>query len=313
MTITGIDAVTYGVANLTKATTFFADWGLERRSRGATKAVFATADGSEVVVRPRSAKALPKAIERKSTIRALTWGVTAKRDLTVIERELGNDREVEHDRDGTLWSTDDNGLALGFRVSRRKRLTSKPTGVNAPGAIQRVDQRATYYERAHPLTIGHVVMNVRDRERTKRFYMERLGFALSDVYQGRGVFLRARARAGHHNLFLLEAENGPTLNHVAFGVRDIHELFAGGQFMSNRGWPTAIGPGRHRISSAYFWYFKNPAGGLAEYFWDEDSLTERWQPGTWDPAPDTFAEWVLANGLPRARALPPTRARRDAK
>ena len=174
MTITGIDAVTYGVANLTKATTFFADWGLERRSRGATKAVFATADGSEVVVRPRSAKALPKAIERKSTIRALTWGVTAKRDLTVIERELGNDREVEHDRDGTLWSTDDNGLALGFRVSRRKRLTSKPTGVNAPGAIQRVDQRATYYERAHPLTIGHVVMNVRDRERTKRFYMERL-------------------------------------------------------------------------------------------------------------------------------------------
>ena len=262
MTITGIDAVTYGITNLTKATTFFADWGLERRSRGATKAVFATADGSEVVVRPRSAKALPKAIERKSTIRALTWGVTAKRDLTVIERELGNDREVEHDRDGTLWSTDDNGLALGFRVSRRKRLTSQPTDVNAPGAIQRVDQRAPYYERAHPLTIGHVVMNVRDRERTKRFYMERLGFALSDVYRGRGFFLRASARGGHHNLFLLEAENGPTLNHVAFGVRDIHELFAGGQFMSNRGWPTAIGPGRHRISSAYFWYFKNRVSTL---------------------------------------------------
>lgn len=313
MTITGIDAVTYGTANLAKAATFFADWGLERKTRNSSSAVFATADGSEVLLRPRSAKNLPKAIERKSTIRALTWGVSSKKHLTTIEKELTKDREVHRDRDGTLWSVDDNGLAIGFRLSRRKKLNLKPTGVNAPGAIQRVDQRATYYKRAHPQTIGHVVLNVRDRARSKRFYVERLGFALSDIYRGRGFFLRANPRAGHHNLFLLEAENGPNLNHVAFGVRDIHELFAGGQFMSNQGWPTAIGPGRHRISSVYFWYFKNPAGALAEYYWDEDSLTERWQPGTWDPAPDTFAEWVLGAGLPRSQALPPTRAKRDAK
>ena len=313
MTITGIDAVTYGTANLSKAAAFFADWGLERKSRRATKAVFTTADGSEIVVQPRAAKSLPKAIERKSTIRALIWGVSAKKDLNSIERELARDREVRRDRNGTLWSADDNGLAIAFRISRRKPLKSKTPGVNAPGAIQRVDQRATYYERAQPRTIGHVVMNVPDRQRTKRFYVERLGFALSDVYRGRGFFLRANPRGGHHNLFFLEAKDGPSLNHVAFGVRDIHELFAGGQHMGNRGWPTAIGPGRHRISSAYFWYFKNPAGGLAEYYWDEDSLTERWKPGTWDPAPDTFAEWVLSGGLPRSRALPPTRERRDAK
>ena len=60
-------------------------------------------------------------------------------------------------------------------------------------------------------------------------------------------------------------------------------------------------------------YFKNPAGGLAEYYWDEDAPTENWKPRTWDPAPDTFAEWVLDSGLPRSKALPPTREKRDAK
>ena len=313
MTILGIDAVTYGVANLSKAAGFFSDWGLERKSRSASKAVFATADGSEVVVQPRTAKNLPKAIERKSTIRSLTWGVSAKKDLTAIGKELARDRDVQTDRDGTLWSTDVNGLAIGFRKSRRKRLKVTSTDVNAPGAIQRVNSRATYYDRALPRTIGHVVMNVPDRERARSFYMDRLGFALSDIYRGRGVFLRANPRAGHHNLFFLEAADGPTLNHIAFGVRDIHELFAGGQHMGNRGWATAIGPGRHRISSCYFWYFKNPAGGLAEYYWDEDAPTENWKPRTWDPAPETFAEWVLDSGLPRSGALPPTREKRDAK
>ena len=55
MTITGIDAVTYGTANLAKAATFFADWGLERKIRNSSSAVFATADGSEVVLIPVSA------------------------------------------------------------------------------------------------------------------------------------------------------------------------------------------------------------------------------------------------------------------
>ena len=313
MTIIGIDAVTYGAAEPEQAARFFADWGLARKSRSRSKAVLETVDRCQIVIRPRAARDLPPAIERKSTIRALTWGVSAKRDLRAIEKELARDREVNRDRDDTLWSVDDNGLAIGFRVSRRKKLKERIEGTNAPGAIERVDRRATYYDRARPLTIGHVVMNVPSCERTKRFYVERLGFSVSDIYRGRGVFLRANPRGGHHNLFFVEAEKGPTLNHVAFGVRGIHELFAGGRHMSDRGWRTAIGPGRHRISSAYFWYFKNPAGGLAEYYWDEDYLTERWKPGTWDPAPDTFAEWVLGRGLPRSKALPPTRTKRDAR
>jgi hypothetical protein len=54
-------------------------------------------------------------------------------------------------------------------------------------------------------------------------------------------------------LFLLSIPNKPAgLNHVAFVVRDIHEVIGGGLNMNRSEWSTFIGPGRHPISSAYF-------------------------------------------------------------
>jgi catechol-2,3-dioxygenase len=87
------------------------------------------------------------------------------------------------------------------------------------------------------------------------------------------------------------------LNHVAFTVRDIHEVFGGGMHISRCGWDTEIGPGRHPVSSAYFWYFKNPAGALVEYYADEDQLTGEWQAREFEPGPTVFAEWAIAGGL----------------
>ena len=51
------------------------------------------------------------------------------------------------------------------------------------------------------------------------------------------------------------------------------------------------------MSSAFFWYFKNPAGALVEYYADEDQLTGEWQPRTFEPGPTVFAEWAIAGGI----------------
>jgi hypothetical protein len=90
-------------------------------------------------------------------------------------------------------------------------------------------------------------------------------------------------------------------------------LFAGGTYFQGKKHKVAVGPGRHHVSSCYFWYFVSPAGGATEYFCDEDFLTEDWKPGQWDPAPETFAEWTLADGIQRKSVLPPTREKRDTK
>jgi hypothetical protein len=97
----------------------------------------------------------------------------------------------------------------------------------------------------------------------ERLYRQRLGFWLTDRYVGgAGVFLRWARASEHHNLFLLKSRSGKTdLHHIAFEVRDVHEVFGGGREFTKRGWTTEVGPGRHPISSAYFWYFKNPLGG----------------------------------------------------
>jgi catechol-2,3-dioxygenase len=314
MAITGIEAVTYGVADMNKATRYFTDFGLRKVRGGKSGAVLATQDGSQVVLRPRASTELPAAIERGSTVREVTWGVRSPRDLETVARELTKDREVHRDNDGTLHSTDDMGLGIAFKVTRRKKIASTVVPMNTPGAPSRIDERATYYERAQPLHIGHCVFGAPDIKKQELFYTKRLGFHVTDYYTGRGVFLRCAARSGHHSLFLLETEDGKAkLNHVAFAVRDIHELFAGGTYFNKHGWSTKVGPGRHHVSSCYFWYFENPAGGAAEYFCDEDFCTESWKPKNWNPAPETFAEWVLAEGLPRAEILPPTREQRDAK
>lgn len=315
MAFVGIDAVTYGVADVKKGQKAFEDFGLRKIKGGAKEAMLETRDGSQVIIRPRADKRLPRAIQPGPTIREMTWGVERDSDLTRIRRSLEADRAVTVDRDGTLRSVDDMGLGIAFRKTRRRKVkVAGATRINAPDAIVRVDERATYYDKANPRTLGHVVFNVPDLKKIQRFYVDRLGFDVTDYYRGRGVFLRCRTPGGHHNLFFLEDESGKaSLNHVAFGVADTHELFAGGIHFTGKGWKTVVGPGRHIISSCYFWYFKNPCGGNLEYYVDEDYCTKDWKPKQWNPAPHRFAEWALGDGLKKFAGQPPTRTRADMK
>lgn len=87
-----------------------------------------------------------------------------------------------------------------------------------------------------------------DLATTENFYIEKVGFHLSDAYKNRGAFLRCRGEGYHHDLFLLSVPNKPAgLNHVAFVVRDIHEVIGGGLHMNRSEWSTFIGPGRHQF------------------------------------------------------------------
>ncbi len=314
MALKGIDAVTYGVTSMDKAVKFYQDFGLKRIKKTKGEVIFEAQNKAQIILKPRGSKDLPPAFQKGSTLRLLTFAAGTKADLTRIRKELEKDREVHEMADGTIWALDPSGIPIGFRLAQKVDVTADKTLFNAPQDHQRVNARAPFYDKgAKPLTIGHCVFNIPDVAAAQKFYVGRLGFRVSDFYRGRGIFLRSAVRHGHHNVFFLESEDGATsLNHVAFGVRDIHELFGGGQYMNKEGWKTGIGPGRHRISSCYFWYMQCPAGGLSEYFWDEDQPTENWKPKTWDPDPTVFAEWVLPEGFPSRRKLPPTREKRDA-
>src|SRR5260370_8257131 len=78
--------------------------------------------------------------------------------------------------------------------------------------------------------LGHIVLNVRDVERSARFYTEVLGFQISDVYPeemvpGGMVFLRCNP--DHHGIALVgsmtEQAANLALNHLAFEVPTLAE------------------------------------------------------------------------------------------
>ncbi len=288
MSILGIDQITYGVDDLATCKRFFLDWGLALTEEANDQLVFETLNGCRVVVAHMNQPGLPPALEAGPTLREVVWGVEGQADLDRIAPHLQADGRC----------VDPNGLTIRFQVTKKRELNIASAGFNTWQHKGRINAPSPAYERATPVEVGHVVFFVKDVVACERFYVERFGFVASDHYPGRGAFLRCAADGGHHDLFLLQRPAADAaLNHVAFTVRDIHEVFGGGLHISRCGWDTQLGPGRHPVSSAYFWYFKCPAGALIEYYADEDQLTAEWQPRDFEPGPTVFAEWAIDGGL----------------
>ena len=297
MAFSGIDAVVFGVADMAEAKRFLDDWGTSAVAAEPDRLVYETRDGGQIIVRPKDAPDLPPAIEPGNTVREVIWGAANEAELERALARLQASGDLSEGADGLPRARDPNGLSLAFRVSHRRKVVVTPTPANAPGTAQRVDRRSPVFDHAEPIKIGHVVLFASDFPAMRAFYTERMGFTVSDEYPGHGAFMRCQTRGEHHTLFILNRPNKPGVNHVAFTVSDIHEVIGGGLAMSRKGWKTEIGPGRHPISSAYFWYFENPLGAPVEYYADDDFCTEAWQPGTFERKPELFAEWAIAGGI----------------
>jgi catechol 2,3-dioxygenase-like lactoylglutathione lyase family enzyme len=297
--IEGIQSITFSTDQWEQASQFYADWGLTQVKISDSQQEWRTLNGSQVfVIRPDAAGYAP-AFEPGPTLREVAWAVHSASDLDEIALKLASVSGFQDERrqHGFVAVLDPHGLQIKFVVNQKVTITAQGSPSNSWGHTGRIDAASPIYERAEPVEIGHVVLFTQKLLEAENFYAA-LGFVTSDRYPGRGIFMRCSAQGGHHDLFLLQVPGkAQGLNHIAFTVRDIHEVFGGGLHMDRCGWKTQLGPGRHPISSAYFWYFDNPCGGLIEYNADEDRLTENWQPRAFEPSATMFAEWAVDGGL----------------
>jgi catechol 2,3-dioxygenase-like lactoylglutathione lyase family enzyme len=294
--LTGIERVKFAVTDFDAATRFASDWGLARAEAvDSSIALFSAQDGSEVeVVEADEADRSRRPVGGKSGICEITWGVADPAGLAAIEAELRTDRAVQRGADGVVRSVDDLGIAQAFRLAQRRAAPGEATRYNGPQRPERINQRAARYERANPHEISHIAIGVDDAEAASKFYRERLGFIVSDRYANRGLFLRCSPAGNHHHLFLLNGRvPGTAFNHLAFKVRDVHEVIGGGQALDARGWKTFAGPGRHMVSSACFWYFQSPFGGSWEYAADEDIVDANWESNDFAAQAHIFSEWTF--------------------
>ena len=295
----GLDSVIYGVDDLSTALTYYQDFGLEVLERGETGATLATQEGSTVILRDQHDASLPEAREDRPTVREMIWGLETQDDLDALVADLSRDLPITRDAGGTVHTVDPAGYGLGFRVSRTTPVTLAPVSLNTVGDALRRNARATFYERARPAHMGHIVMYAPNFDEMYAFYADRLGFWTSDYLDPVGVFLRCTS--DHHNLFLVR-HHRTGFNHLSFGVHNIDEIMGGFRMLSAQGWEPVWGLGRHFVGSNMFYYFRNPAGGFTEYYADIDCIAnpDLWEPGhfhvdemenlyEWGgPIPDTF-------------------------
>lgn len=291
MAVLGIERLIFGVDDVEACARFWSDFGLAPLSAATDARLFEVASGSKVEVRRRDDASLPPSPVDKSTMRETIWGVDSEQSLEQLVAGLRTDRDVRRDADGSAHFIADDGLALGLRVWQKRVVFSAPDAVNAPGNIQRLNQQRKWRLRALPKTINHVVYFSGDYAASIRFYLQRLGFKLTDHLRGAGAFARADGTLEHHSVFFFSNQLPMTLGkrgyiHSAFGVEDIDELMAGMNHMERSGWikdTTKMGGlSRHRASSAVYCYVPCPAGGEAEYHADTDYLDDQWVPRVWN-------------------------------
>jgi catechol 2,3-dioxygenase-like lactoylglutathione lyase family enzyme len=291
MAILGVETALYGVDDLDRSTKFFEDFGLTLTSRDASGSIFTLSNGSHVVLRKSDDPLLPKPWYDGPGVRETVWGVDSAEALDELVRGL-SDRPVRRDNDGTAHFTGDDGMNQALRVFHPKPLETVLDPLNAPGRVGRLNQPRRWRRRARPKQIDHVVFTVTNFEKSFAFFRDRLKFRLADYQRGFGIFARADGSHEHHNIYFLNAERipggKPSFAHIALGVEDIDEIMVGANHMQAQGWITEgrgglHGLGRHRISSALFYYLPNPAGGDAEYHADSDYADEHWVPRDWEP------------------------------
>ena len=147
--------------------------------------------------------------------------------------------------------------------------------------------------------IGHLVLHCRDLERTVQFYTQVLGFRVSDVYPhemvpGGMVFMRYNH--DHHGIGFVGCMEGESahveLNHVAFEVATLDEIFRARIYLEKMGVPIDF-EGRRRAGTQISLEFQDPDGHRLELFWGLDQVG-------YDQTIRPAAEWKWAHSLEEA-------------
>lgn len=263
--IEGIDCIRLKVSEWDSAQQFISDLGLVAENTETDVSTWRTLNNSKII------------LERADTneVSEIHWGVT--------------------DQIKPFEVVDPNGVKLIFRPSGKTQVDLTAVETNGWNSINRINQAVPVYDHADTIEICHIVMLTTDIDKSEKFYTD-LGFVVSDRLIGRGIFMRASVRSGHHDLFLIQSTENK-LHHIAITVKDIYQVVAGGLNMASKGWLTEVGPGRHPISSSFFWYFKSPLGGMIEYTCNEDFLTEEWTPRDLEYTVGMTTEWAVHGGI----------------
>ncbi|KWX25955.1 dioxygenase [Mycolicibacterium wolinskyi] len=282
MALHRLDSIVLGVPDVAAVADFYRDFGLLDVGDG----YFATLDGG------RQLRLVPAPSRR---LVSAVFAVDDADDLCRASKALagiGVSSTVDDERLTTVEPTTSVSIEL-IAMPRLIQARFDAAPVNAPGRIDRVNARAagvTASGPVRPRRLGHIVLGSPDFERCRSFFVDALGFKVSDVVRDVGVFLRCST--DHHNV-LVQRAPVPFIHHSSWQVDDVDAIGRGAMGLLEEHPERHVwGLGRHYAGSNFFWYFRDPAGNFAEYHSDMDHIPEDalWTPETLEGAKGLF-EW----------------------
>ncbi|MGH6769361.1 MAG: VOC family protein [Xanthobacteraceae bacterium] len=252
--VTGLRSIELGVPDLTQSSAFYQYvWGLEPVvAEGDT--IYLRANGSEhhaVTLRERAKAGMLgvhfAAMDRNAVdalhAKAKAAGVKVTSAPADLPRSAGG------------------GYGFQFTTPEGHVLNISADVARHPNVVS---------DRSKPIKLSHVVLNSAKIGEQTAFFIDMLGFRLSDSTD---MMDFVRCSADHHSIAMARGD-GPCLNHMAYEVESIDGLMRGAGRMKANGFNVEWGIGRHGPGDNAFSYFVEPNGFVVEYTAEVEQIDE---------------------------------------
>ena len=287
-TVTGVRSIELGVRDLHQSAEFYTKvWALEEVSAAGDTMHFRATGGEHHVLtireRPQaSLLGVHFAVADRGAVdqlcaKAKGYGVAIADDPAPLDASAGG------------------GYGFRFETPDGLPMTISSDSAQHPDVV---------VDRSRPTKISHVVLNSARTDDQVPFFMDVLGFKLSDSTH---MMEFLRCSADHHSIAIFR-NNGPSLNHVAYELPNIDGLMRGAGRLKRSGFDVEWGVGRHGPGSNVFSYFIEPNGFVAEYTTELDQLDD----ATHVPQDANYWQKIMPNPDRWGLAGPPSNRMRAA-
>jgi catechol 2,3-dioxygenase-like lactoylglutathione lyase family enzyme len=286
--VTGVRSIELGVRDLHQSAEFYTKvWALEEVSAAGDSMHFRATGGEHHVLtireRPQASllgvhfAAADRGAVDQLCAKAKGYGVAAANGPAPLDASAGG------------------GYGFRFETPDGLPMTISSDSAQHPDVV---------VDRSRPTKISHVVLNSARTDDQVPFFIDVLGFKLSDSTH---MMEFLRCSADHHSIAIFR-NNGPSLNHVAYELPNIDGLMRGAGRLKRSGFDVEWGVGRHGPGSNVFSYFIEPNGFVAEYTTELDQLDD----ATHVPQDASYWQKIMPNPDRWGLAGPPSNRMRAA-
>lgn len=285
--ITHLRHVAIAAPDLDRQVAFYTDvWGLTDVESD-TGVHFLAAQGSpeQYIVRLRK--------DDQKRMDLVSFGAASTADVDELAVQLAAKAVSIISEPGELQTP---GGGYGFRFFDGDGRVVEVSADVATREYRRIEARESI-----PVRLSHFVINSNNPQATVDWYINNLGFKLSDTLclGARGDFMWfLRCNDWHHSLAVARGPHA-AVNHISFEMRGLDEFMRATGRLLRDGAQKVWGPGRHKAGDNTFSYFMDKVGNCLEYTTELESVDwDHHHPSVYDvTTPDFIDQWGTANQM----------------